>query len=467
MASISGINSLSSSQIRAINRLQELGTAIATNSQRLSTFKRINSAKDDPAGLVAATSLQRELTAAETASKNVTRASAIVSTADSSIGQIVDQLQEARTLILQSAGGGQTAAEVAANQIEVDVIINNINSLSQVEFGGKRLLDGSSSFRAQGVDTTEYSSVNVLSKTTADDVTVNVEVTTQATQATDTFSGTIAADTTFTIEGPEGSAVVSLSNGATDADITTAINSVAYLTGVDAVENGGNVDLATGDYGTAAEITITVSEGAFTTDVGNSADGTDAVATINGESVTGDGTKFNVSTSNTQLEITVDPTANGTLTSFVASGEGLVFTTGTNVASALRIGMPNLNAARLGGASGKVSDILSGNDADLIGGNSLTALRVIDDAISQATLSQATVGAFNKNALGSASRVLNSQTTNLTSALSAIQDTNVAVETALLTNNQLMQQATLQALSISSLQDQSVLSLLQSTAIRF
>ncbi len=151
MASISGINSLSSSQIRAINRLQELGTAIATNSQRLSTFKRINSAKDDPAGLVAATSLQRELTAAETASKNVTRASAIVSTADSSIGQIVDQLQEARTLILQSAGGGQTAAEVAANQIEVDVISNNINSLSQVEFGGKRVVDRPSRFRRPGV----------------------------------------------------------------------------------------------------------------------------------------------------------------------------------------------------------------------------------------------------------------------------------------------------------------------------
>ncbi len=469
MLSISnGAGSLSSSQIRALNRLQELNSAIATNTQRLSTFKRINSAKDDPAGLIASSLLQRELTAAEAASENVTRASAVVSTADSSIGQIVDQLQEARSLILQSAGGGLTSAEVAANQVEVDVIIRGINSLAQVEFGGQRLLDGSASFRTEGVDNTEFTSVEVLSKSTADDVTVNVEVTSQATQATDTFSGTISSDTTLTIEGPDGSAVITLANGASDADVAAAFNSVAYLTGVDAVEDVGNgeVDLSTADYGSAAEINITVSEGTFTTDGGNSAAGSDAVATINGESVTADGTSFNVSTSNTQLEITVDPSASGTLTSFQVSGEGLQFAVGTNVANTLRVGMPVLNAARLGGPSGMVSDILSGNSADLIGGNSVTAVRVIDDAIEQATLAQARVGSFQKNALEPAGRLLNAQITNTSSALSSVQDADVARETALLTGNQLMQQATLQALSISSLQQEGVLSLLQFGAFR-
>ncbi len=462
----SGFGSLSPSQIRAINRLHSLSKAIATNSQRLSTFKRINSASDDPAGLIASSILQRELTAAETASKNVTRATAVVNTADSSLGEIVDQLQAARTLILQSAGGGLSSAEVAANQVEVDVIIRNINSLGQVEFGGKRLLDGTSSFRTEGVDPAEFSNVTVLAKSTDSDVTVNVEVTSQATQATDTFSGTISSDTTLTVTGPDGSAVITLANGASNADIADAFNAVAYLTGVDAVEDVGNgeVDFSTADYGSAATIEITVSEGTFNTDGGNSVAGTDAVADVNGESVTANGTTFQVSNGAAQLEFTVDPSASGTLTTFQVTGKGLEFAVGSNVSNTLRIGMPAINSARLGGPAGSLNDILSGNSADLIGGNSVTALRIVDDAIDQALMARARVGAFAKNGLQPAGRLLDSQITNLSSVLSSIQDTDIAVETARLTNNQLMQQATLQALSISGLQQESVLSLLQSTA---
>lgn len=463
----SGFGSLSSQQIRAINRLNELSGAIAANSERLSTLKRINSASDDPAGLVAATKLEQELTAAEAASKNVTRASSIVNTADVAIGEIVTQLQEARSLILESAGGGQTSSEIAANQVEVDVILNSINSLAQIEFGGRRLLDGSSSFRTQGVDTTEYTSVNVQSRNTADDVTINVEVTSQATQATDSFSGTISSDTTLTVTGPDGSAVISLSNGATNSEIADAFNAVAYLTGVDAVDDvgGGDVDFSTADYGSSATIEISVSSGAFATDNANSVAGTDAVATINGQSVTADGTTFDVSTGGTQVEITVDPASNGTLNSFLVTGAGLEFVVGSSGTNVLRTGLPTLSTARLGGALGTVSDIRSGGSADLIGGNAVTALRIIDDAISQATLSQATVGAFQKNALEPAGRLLGSQTINLSSALSSIQDVDVALETALLSRNQLMHQTTLQALSVSSLQQQNVLGLLQSTSL--
>jgi len=467
MNSVSGIGSLSSSQISALNRLNELSSAIAVNSQRLSTLKRINTAKDDPAGLVASSILQRELTAAETASKNVTRASAMIGTADSSLGEIVGQLQEARALALQSAGGGLTAAEDAANQIELDIIINQINNLAGVEFGGKRLFDGSSSYRAQGVDPDDFVAVTVLEKSTDDDVTVDVEITAQATQATDSFSGVISADTTITVEGPDGSAVISLDNGASHADIVDAFNAVAHLTGIDAVEDVGNseVDLTTAAYGSDAEINITVIEGSFTTDGGNSVAGTDAEATINGQSVTADGTTFNVSTGGTQLEIIVDASANGSLTSFQAVGEGLSFAVGTSAASTMRVGIPMINTARLGGVDGNLHDLLSGNSADLLGGNGVKAVRILDDALEQVTLAQGRIGAFEKNGLEPAGRLLDSQMEHLSAALSSVQDANVAVETALLANNQLMQQTTLQALSISNLQRQSVLNLLQSSSL--
>jgi flagellin len=62
---MSRIGSIGSDQLRALRRISELSQAITQNTTRLSTLRRINSAKDDPAGLIRATLLETELTAAE------------------------------------------------------------------------------------------------------------------------------------------------------------------------------------------------------------------------------------------------------------------------------------------------------------------------------------------------------------------------------------------------------------------
>ncbi len=467
MSRIGSLGSLATDQLRALNRISQISREIATNTQRLSTLKRINSAKDDPAGLIQATLLQQELTAAEAASKSVTRASAMLNTADAAAGEIVSQLQEARTLVFEAAGGGLSNAEVAANQIEVDSILQSINNLAKTSFAGQQLLTGASGYQVSSVNTSKIADVDVLSKNTADDVTVNINVTTTATQATDTYTGgVLAADVTLIVGGKNGTSVISLSSGSSLNTIAQAFNDVKHETGVTATVNAGNINFKSVDYGSEATISIEVTQGTFTLTGGGSAAGTDAVATINGQQYTGDGSTFNVNTSQFAAVIDVKPTTSGVVTPFVISGEGLQFNVGSSPSSFASIGLPNLSTASLGGVTGKLYSIGSGGDNSLTSNKAAEALEIIDDAIADATRSQAIIGGFQKYTLDSSSRVLDSQTEQMSSALSAVQDTDVAVESALLAKNQLLEQTALQALTITSLRHQDVLSLLQSAASR-
>lgn len=468
MTRIGSIGSLSTNQLSALRRIQQLTQAITQNTTRLSTMRRINSAKDDPSGLIKASLLEMELTAAEQASKSVTRAHALLNTADAAAGEIADQLQSARALILEAASGTISSSEIAGNQIQVDAILRSVDRLSQTEFAGRRLLDGSSGFRTTGVDSATILDVDVLDKQTGDTVTVSIDVTTQALQATDSYTdGTLSSDSTLIVTGPDGTTTISLASGADTTDIETAFNDVSHLTGITATAIDGNrVDFATVDYGSEATITISDTEGSFTTTAGGTTAGTDAVATINGSEYTADGSSFNVFTANLSVVIELDPTANGTLTPFSVSGEGLQFSIGASPADTARVGLPKLNTASLGGVTGKLRSILSGGSNTLTGGQAVEALRIVDDALEDVNRSRAVIGGFQKFTLDSSSRVLSSTVENLSSSLSAIRDTDVAVETSLLLKNQLLLQSTLQSLSISNLQSQNLLSLL-STASRF
>ncbi|MGE3315308.1 MAG: flagellin [Planctomycetaceae bacterium] len=468
MSRIGSLTSLAGDQMRALRRLQTLSREISENTRRLSTLKRINQAKDDPAGLVHESRLQAELTATEAASKSVTRAGAMLNTADAAAGEVVTQLQQARALVLEAAGGGLSDEEVAANQVEVDAILRSIDNLSRTSFAGKQLLNGASGFRVSGTDTAQVLDVDILDKTTADDVIVNVNVTSTATQASDTYTGgALAEDVTLIVQGSTGTATISLAAGSSLADIEEAFNAATYETGITATVNGGNINLKSTEYGSDATISIEATEGTFTLANGGSATGTDAVATINGQSYTGDGSTFSVNSSTLSMTIELAPTASGALDSFVVSGQGLSFNVGTSAGSRASIGLPNLHSSSLGGVSGKLSSIRSGGDNSLTSGNAATALAIIDDALGDATRSQAIIGGFQKFTLDSASRVLESQEEHLSTALSDVQDTDIALETALLTRNRLLEQTALEALSVASVRQQDILGLLRNAATRY
>lgn len=466
MNSIFGVGSLGTDQIRALNRLTQLTKDISTTTQRLATGKRINSSKDDPSGVIEAALLQEELIAAESSLQSITQANALISTADAAASEVVTQLQAARSLVLEAAGGTLTSDEIASNQTQVDSILSSLDTLSRTSFNNQRLLDGSSGYRTTGINSAQIDDVDVLEKTASGNVSISINVSSVATQGTDSYtSGALGADATLLITGPRGSTSISLSNGATTQDITDAFNDATYLTGITATRIDANqVDFATVDYGSDATVSIEAITGTFATT--GAVAGTDVAATVNGQSVSSSGTRLNVNTSEVAMVVELDAAATGALTSFTVTGDGLEFVVGTTANDTARIGLPTLTTASLGGIDGTLSTIVSGGTNTLTAGRAAEALRIIDDAILDATRGQAVVGAFQKYTLDSSSRVLEATIENVSASLSAVQDADIAVETSRLANQQLLQSTTLEALSISNLNEQSVLKLLSAITLR-
>lgn len=469
MSRIGTLGSLAPEQLSAIYRLQQIGKAIAQNNLRISTMKRINSAADDPSGLVTAARLQNQLQVLDATADNLTQATSLVDTASATAGKIVDQLAAARAIVLNVAGGTLTSSQVAGKQVELDTILRGVDTLSGTEFNGRRLVDGSSSFRTTGVDTTKIKDIEILDKQSASDVAVSINVTTTATQAANSYTGgTLGASATVTLTGPAGTGTVSLASGNTTQNITDAFNAVTYLTGVTATRIDANqVDFKSVDYGTAAKMTFSVTSGTFATISSGTTAGTNAIATINGQSVTGDGSRFTVNANQTLLSVSLDPAASGVLSSFTVTGDGLSFVIGERASSTARIGMPQLSTGFLGGVYGTLSSIMTGGTNSLTGTNAATALRILDEASRQATIGRSRVASFEKYTLQSTSSIVAKTKENVSSALQSINGTDVALESALLANNRLLQQATYQSLQMFSERGQDVLALLKATAARF
>jgi flagellin-like hook-associated protein FlgL len=130
-----------------------------------------------------------------------------------------------------------------------------------------------------------------------------------------------------------------------------------------------------------------------------------------------------------------------------------------------RIGLANMTTSSLGGTTGKLSSLRSGqaNDLDT---DPLTSIQVIDEAMSEALTAQSRIGSFSKYTLDSAANLLDTQTEQLSSAHSDLMDVNIAEESARLTARKLQQESALQAMQIFQLRSDDVLSMLQSMAMR-
>ncbi len=132
----------------AQNRLQSSNRDLQTALTRLSTGLRINTGADDPAGLIASEALRSEITSLGKAISNTRRASQIISTADSALGQVSNLLNDIRGLVVEAANKGALSdEEIAANQLQIDSSLEAINRIAQTTtFQGRKLLDGSLDF---------------------------------------------------------------------------------------------------------------------------------------------------------------------------------------------------------------------------------------------------------------------------------------------------------------------------------
>ena len=124
---------------------------------RLSTGLRINSGKDDPAGLIASETLRSSMRAINTAIDNATRADTIVAVAEGGLQEISSLLLDLESLVDQTANeAGVTQGEINANQSQIDSILASINRLAEATaFGAKKLLNGSLDFTTSGININE------------------------------------------------------------------------------------------------------------------------------------------------------------------------------------------------------------------------------------------------------------------------------------------------------------------------
>src|SRR3989339_1475013 len=121
---------------------------------RLSTGLRINTGKDDPAGLIASEILRSDMVSTEKAISNSERANQMIATADSALGQVSSLLNDIRGLVEEAANKGALSADqIKANQLQIDSSLDAIDRIAQTtQFQGSRLLDGTLDFVTQSVD---------------------------------------------------------------------------------------------------------------------------------------------------------------------------------------------------------------------------------------------------------------------------------------------------------------------------
>lgn len=206
----------------AQNRLQSSNEDLNTALTRLSTGLRINSGADDPAGLIASEALRSEITSLGKAITNTNRASQIISTADSALGEVSNLLNDIRGLVVEAANSGALSnEEIAANQLQIDSSLEAINRIAQTTtFQGRKLLDGSLDFQstASGVDSIKDIKIDQANLGATGSINVDVDVAAAATRATVSSTGIPAATT-----GVESSGTISFAAASPDAEASGTV----------------------------------------------------------------------------------------------------------------------------------------------------------------------------------------------------------------------------------------------------
>ncbi len=218
--------------------------------ERLSTCLKINRGKDDPAGLIASEALRSELKSINSAVDNANRADQVVNIAEGGLNEVSSLLTDLQGLVTASASkAGLSSSEKAANQLQIDSILQTIDRVSSAtSFQGQKLLNGNFDYKvstvAAGVSDYKVNGAKFNGATQG----VSVLVTQSAQQGGlyMSFGGSAldlaAANSSFTIEvgGSLGSRELTFASGTTLSDIQTAIHPFADITGVDAaVVNSG------------------------------------------------------------------------------------------------------------------------------------------------------------------------------------------------------------------------------------
>jgi flagellin len=214
------------------NMLRSSGD-LATSMQRLSTGLRINSAKDDAAGLAISERMTSQIRGLDQAARNANDGISLAQTAEGALVQVTSNLQRIRELAVQSRNATNSDSDRAALDAEAQELRAEINRIaSQTQFNGVNLLDGSFANKAFQVGANAGQTITISNIVNANDTNLGTYTSAQVTGIAATATTAITAGD-LTINTVSVGAIATASS-ATEraAQIRDAINSVADQTGV-------------------------------------------------------------------------------------------------------------------------------------------------------------------------------------------------------------------------------------------
>jgi flagellin len=497
--------------LNAQRNLTHSQSALATSLQRLSSGMRINSAKDDAAGLAISERFSSQIRGLNQAIRNANDGVSLAQTGEGALAEVTSNLQRVRELAVQSVNSTNSASDRAALDLEVQQRLAEIDRTAvQTSFNSLKILDGNfgtSTFQV-GANVGETISVNLSTSTrtsaigkTADyvggalyssatnvgqqgtGVTTAAMTSGQLTVAVGTGQAvTVGASAATTVAGQTiGSAYAKAAaitaagiGGLTVTADTTAqfaftnvttnntayslsLNGVAIYTAVNTTGgalDGATVAAAINTNQSASGVSASFSGGNLTL---NAADGRDILISqmTTGETGTGIGalSGTNNTTNTTTASMATATTAVAVAKTYVGSIRMTAADTITNAGTLATVTGFAASALALGNSALSSASVTTVANAN-------TMIGKIDAALATISTLRSTFGAL-QNRFESVTSSLAATTENLTAARSRILDADYAQETASLTRNQILQQAGIAMLSQANQLPNTVLSLLK------
>ncbi len=502
--------SVINTNVASLNSQRNLGSSqksVTTSLQRLSTGLRINSAKDDAAGLAISERMTGQIRGLNQAARNANDGISLAQTAEGALTQTTDLLQRMRELSVQSANDTNTASDREALQDEVTQIQEEINRIAKTtEFNGQKIIDGSFSSASFQVGANAGQTIEVsigsakgsaLGSIAEKEGTAVTNVATTAGMTIKIGDGdtkTISSSTNFaesSVNGRNDSSAYAKAAAIEDAGITglSATAKTEITTTVTGGKVGGGatdtydlsingesiysgVDVSAGKELSVTQIRDAINAQSSKTGVAASVDGNDLTLTAaDGRDITVD------------ENAAADATAVNAGSSYAGTTSGNVatnvtgLTTGAEFADEEAVeGKVTLSAAKtisFGGATSLTEAAKLGYTGDIaldvtksIDSVSIktrdgaeSAIKQIDAALQQVNSSRSNLGAV-QNRFENTVTNLQNTSENLSAARSRIRDADFAAETANLTKSQILQQAGTAMLSQANSLPQGVLSLL-------
>ncbi|MDJ0917602.1 MAG: flagellin [Woeseiaceae bacterium] len=455
--------------INAQRNLTQSQSLLNQSLQRLSTGLRINSAKDDAAGLAISERFTTQIRGLNQAARNANDGISLAQTSESALAEVGNNLQRIRELAIQSANASNSASDRAALQNEVSQRLAEIDRIaSQTSFNGLKTLDGSfgsANFQV-GANVGE-----VIGVTLSQGVRTNQLG--QIASESNTVTTTAIADNEVTIRVGSGQQVsigASVSGSAKDKAAAINAASVPGLTATATTEVTGSIAAVTGGDGTdTADDYLLQINGTTVVSQRLSATLTtaDIVSAINAQS---DNTGVTAGIVGTDLTLTdidgdtidVDQTLGGDLsggldaTDFNTAGElsgsltlsaseNINITGGTNIGFGTQVAVDTTTLS-----TGTIATVQGANDV----------INRVDAALTTVSTLRSEFGAL-QSRFESTITNLETVSESLTASRGRIRDADFAAETASLTKAQILQQAGVAILAQANSQPQLALSLLQ------